>query len=196
MSLGFNTDVRVGSTVLHVQTEERGSHNPMIDTTVYLKGRLLARRGTSYREFLASPDFNESELRAMVERQHREVIEAIRDGQLVELDHLALSSGEGIRVQVVNPGSILRGKTALVQAHVTSGGNKPAAGAAVSVRLRHGAGEALEFQATADEAGSVEIQFPLPRLGPGGAELVVEASSPDGRDEIRYSVRPRSKSGS
>ena len=85
---GFNTGVKVGKTVFHVQTEDRGAGNPVLDTTIYLKGRVLAKRSTSYQEFLASPDFNQSELHAMLERQHKQFIEEIRAGKLAEIAQL------------------------------------------------------------------------------------------------------------
>ena len=48
MSSGFNTDVRVGDQVFHVQTEDRGPSHPVIDTTVYQNGRVLHRRSSNY----------------------------------------------------------------------------------------------------------------------------------------------------
>jgi len=34
MSSGFNTDIKVGEQVFHVQTEDRGPAHPIIDTAV------------------------------------------------------------------------------------------------------------------------------------------------------------------
>ena len=48
MSSGFNTDVRVGDRVFHVQTEDRGPSHPLIDTAIYLQGRVVHRHCISY----------------------------------------------------------------------------------------------------------------------------------------------------
>ncbi len=34
MGLGFNSNVELGATVYHVQTEDRGLHHPFVDTVV------------------------------------------------------------------------------------------------------------------------------------------------------------------
>lgn len=83
MSFGFNTDVRVGEQVFHVQTEDRGSGRLVIDTVVYQSGRVLHRRSASYSEFAASADFNAEALRRRVEEQHRLVIGELRAGTLL-----------------------------------------------------------------------------------------------------------------
>jgi len=102
MVFGFNTDVPVGKAVFHVQTEDRGPNNPIIDTTIYVGGRVLARRTRSYREFLSSPDFSESELQAILERQHHELIEEIRCGQLPEMTDFRSEEAAGISVRYAN----------------------------------------------------------------------------------------------
>ncbi len=195
MVFGFNTDIRVGETVFHVQTEDRGKKNPALDTTVYLKGRVVARRSTDYRDFLASPDFSDSELHAMLEQQHKEMIETVRQGQVEGLEQFQTqSSQEGISVQLLNPATFLKGTTAHVQIAVTKTlGGEPVSDASVRLRLHLGGDEPLEFVGTSDATGKADVQFPMPRLGPGGAELRIEASSAEHRDEIKYSLRPKPK---
>lgn len=82
MIFGFNTEVRIGNNVLHVQTEDHGAQKHLIETTVYMGGRLVHRRKVSYEELLESPNFSESEVRSRLEEQHREVIEELRSGSL------------------------------------------------------------------------------------------------------------------
>jgi hypothetical protein len=48
MSSGFNTDIKVGEHVFHVQTEDRGPTHPAIDTLVYQSGRILHRKSSNY----------------------------------------------------------------------------------------------------------------------------------------------------
>lgn len=192
---GFNTDVKVGNTVFHVQTEARGAGNPVLDTVIYVKGRVLAKRGTSYQEFLASPDFNESELRAKLERQHRQILEEIRTGQLAEMAELEPPSApSGISVQLLNPATFLTGTTAALEVGVTRRGSaSPVTQATVRVLLHTGAPQPFQFEIPADASGKANLQFHMPRLGPGGAEMVIQASAADGQDEIKYTLRPKPK---
>ena len=71
MSSGFNTDVKVGDHVYHVQTEDRGPTHPMIDTAVYQSGRVLHRRSLDYSHISATSGFTAETLAGRVEEQHR-----------------------------------------------------------------------------------------------------------------------------
>jgi hypothetical protein len=83
MLTGFNTDVQHGTLVLHVQTEDKGSSNPLIESLVYLGGRILDRERSDYRELLDNGK-GLGAVTQLMERQHREVIERIRGGHLDE----------------------------------------------------------------------------------------------------------------
>ena len=76
MNFGFNSNVRIGDAVFHVQTEDRGPSHPFLDTVVYLAGRVIYKRSTSYEKF-ASGVQAETLAQKLHERlalQHREVI--------------------------------------------------------------------------------------------------------------------------
>ncbi|HXE74362.1 MAG TPA: hypothetical protein VNN18_01830 [Candidatus Xenobia bacterium] len=193
---GFNTDVKVGGLVFHVQTEDRGAANPVLDTTIYHKGRVLAKRATSYKEFLASPDFNESELRAMLERQHQQLLDEVRSGQIPEMKELAEPTPGGVAIRLMNPSTFLQGSTAVLELAVMGRKNRnPIAGARVRVRVDTGA-QPHDFEGVTDSHGRATLQFVLPRLGPAGAELLIQTASPQGQDELKYSLRPRPKAAS
>ena len=195
---GFNTDVKVGSLVFHVQTEDRGANNPVLDTTIYHKGRVLAKRGTSYRDFMSSPDFSESELKSMLEQQHKKLLEEVRSGTLPEMAELSEQlKGGGIAVQLLNPGSFLKGTTATLELVVSRRSDQKAVrGAMVRVLVNTGAGQSTKFEVDTDSQGKATLQFPLPPLGPAGAELVIQAMAAGGQHEIKYNLRPRPKAGS
>ena len=194
---GFNTDVKVGNTVFHVQTEDRGASNPVLDTTIYMKGRVLAKRGTSYQDFLASPDFNVSELHTMLERQHKQIIEEVRAGKLAEMAQLEVKpTASAISVQLLNPATFLQGTTATLDVVVSKRQEgTPPAQATVRVLLHTGSPQPFQFETPTDAQGKARLQFHMPRLGPGGAELVIQAVSAAGQDEIKYTLRPRPKTG-
>jgi hypothetical protein len=78
---GYNTEVNFDGVVYHVQTEDRGAGNPLIESLVYVRGEILATRRTEYRELLeAGADRNAIQL--LMERQHRAIVEAIRVGRI------------------------------------------------------------------------------------------------------------------
>jgi hypothetical protein len=91
MITGYNTDVRHGEVVFHVQTEDKGTSNPFIESLVYVGGQVLASKRASYAELLAEGR-EEKEIVALMDHQHRTMIAAIRHGKL-DAKLAALSSG-------------------------------------------------------------------------------------------------------
>lgn len=82
MLFGHNTDVKVGETVYHLQTEDRGTASALIDTTVYCRGRVLHRRTNNYFDLLPLDPAREEALKKRIAEQHRAVGEEIRGGAL------------------------------------------------------------------------------------------------------------------
>lgn len=81
MLTGFNTEVNFDGVVYHVQTEDRGAGNPLIESLVYVRGEILATRRTEYRE-LVEAGADKTAIQALMERQHRAIVEAIRVGRI------------------------------------------------------------------------------------------------------------------
>jgi hypothetical protein len=82
MIFGHNTNVALGNVKYHVQTEDAGITNALIDTTVYAGGRVLHRRTNSYLDLLPLNPDREEALKLRLDDQHRQVIEEIRSGAL------------------------------------------------------------------------------------------------------------------
>lgn len=199
MVFGFNTDLKVAGVVYHVQTEDRGAANPVIDTTIYCKGHILHRRVNSYKELIGTPDFDDAALRRKLEEQHRGIIEELRGGTLkLEAPPApgAKPAAPGIAVQLLNPASWLAAGTATLQIEVRSRDSKtPQADAKVVVSLE-GISGPVNFETATDAEGRAALTFPMPRLGPGGTELVIRAASGNATDEIRYLLRPKARPAS
>jgi hypothetical protein len=81
MLTGYNTDIKHEGVVYHVQTEDGGSGNPVIVSLVYQGGRILASRKTSYANLIGT-DRLLSQLRDLLEEQHKQMIKAILTGTL------------------------------------------------------------------------------------------------------------------
>jgi hypothetical protein len=201
MSSGFNTDVKVGDQVFHVQTEDRGPSHPIIDTAVYQNGRILHRRALNYSELAESASFTPEDLRRRVEEQHRAVIDDIRSGALDSEIASASTATQasrpsGIQLQLLNPGSWLSAGKVSLEVEVSRGSDRqPQVGANVEAFIE-GALDDTRHSATSDEQGRVRILFPLPPLGKGDLTLVIHANTGSWKDEIRFTMRSRQKESS
>ena len=82
MITGLNTDVRFGDKTYHVQTEDKGESNPLIESLVYIGGQILEAFRTSYHDYLKSGGFAEPILQKILESQHRQLVNAIKRGIL------------------------------------------------------------------------------------------------------------------
>jgi hypothetical protein len=208
MSSGFNTDVRVGDQIFHVQTEDRGPSHPVIDTAVYQNGRVVLRRSSNYQEFAASPEFAPEAVRQRVEGQHRAVIEDLRSGTIAvpappapppAQPAIPAQSENGeksgqIQVQLLNPQSWLSaGRVSLDLEILRRSDRQPWPGAAIEAIIE-GSASQDRHKSISDDQGRARIQFPLPPLGKGDLTLVILASADGDRDEVRFAMRSRDKS--
>src|SRR6266571_4786093 len=80
MVTGFNTDVQHGDKTYHVQTEDRGLQNPIIETLIYMGGEILAARRSSYADLLEK-GIDEKDIAERIESQHNRMILDIREGK-------------------------------------------------------------------------------------------------------------------
>ena len=84
MISGFNTDVKHEGHVYHVQTEDRGLDNPVLESLVYIGGTIVAKKRTPYSEQL-STGATEDVISALLRRQHQVIIAAIKAGRIEDL---------------------------------------------------------------------------------------------------------------
>ena len=80
MITGFNTDVPFMGEVYHVQTEDKGKDNPMVESLIYKGGEILGARRTAYSKFLKN-GYDEKTMMKFMEDQHRSVIEEVKRGR-------------------------------------------------------------------------------------------------------------------
>jgi hypothetical protein len=77
---GFNTDVRHRGLVYHVQTEDKGRENPLIETLIYKGGEILASRRLPYADIVSGPD-TEKAIGRLMEEQHKAMILEVKKGR-------------------------------------------------------------------------------------------------------------------
>jgi hypothetical protein len=88
MITGFNTDIEYRGKVYHVQTEDKGIENPIIESLVYKGGEILGARKLPYTEILTD-GYDEKVIVKLMEEQHRNMIEEIRSGKFDQPDLLS-----------------------------------------------------------------------------------------------------------
>ena len=192
MSLGFNSNVDVGGAVYHVQTEDRGLLHPFVDTVVLIGGQVVHRRSASYEDLVDGAGVDESLLRERVEKQHQEILAAIRAGSLSFNDHHPYP----IVARLCNPTSWLAGGEASLEIEVLSRAEQhPIAGVDVLVLIEGTEGEhASQFAAQTGTDGRARLNFRMPLLTEHAAPaLVIRARRAGVEDQLRYRLRARSR---
>jgi hypothetical protein len=81
---GFNTDIQHSGTTYHVQTEDKGRSNPLVESLVYTSGEILYTRRTPYHD-LVEQDVDREAIASLMERQHRSIVDAVQAGGLARL---------------------------------------------------------------------------------------------------------------
>jgi hypothetical protein len=201
MLFGHNTNVTVGDTVYHVQTEDRGDGPALIDTTVYCRGRVMHRRTNSYIDLLPLDPDREQALKLRLSEQHRTVIEEMRSGTL----HLPPFPPEAqpsqaaaqpqpapLKLELRNATSWLNGKRAVLEVLVQDTAGKALSSARVAAHVE-GAATQEEFAAESGPDGQAHLEFDMPKLAGGDVALVIEASSGASRGQVRFSLRAKPK---
>lgn len=80
MITGYNTDVEYDGRIYHVQTEDKGTGNPCIESLVYVGGEILGSQRSSYEDLLpGGPDAKV--LAARLEAQHQRMVLNVRQGR-------------------------------------------------------------------------------------------------------------------
>ncbi|HJQ32738.1 MAG TPA: hypothetical protein VJ866_11180 [Pyrinomonadaceae bacterium] len=92
MITGFNTDIKHGGTTYHVQTEDKGLDSPLILSLVYVGGAIIAAKRTPYEDLLAK-GFDEKVLTERLQRQHKLICAAIKQGRVNELKKMNAPNG-------------------------------------------------------------------------------------------------------
>ncbi|MBZ5701123.1 MAG: hypothetical protein LAN84_04690 [Acidobacteriia bacterium] len=202
MPIGHNSNAVFAGTTYHVQTEARGVEHPIIDTTVYFKGRVMHRRTNSYEDLLPLTPEHEAILQQRVDAQHLAILEEIRCGALQlgtgtpaapKPAPSAAPVPQELHLEVLNPRNWLAGGRAHLQVQVSLRPSQAAVAGARVVAQIEGALTPLEFAAETGPGGSATLEFPMPRLGGGEAALALHATHGAGRAHVRFQLRAKSK---
>lgn len=212
MITGYNTDVRHGNRVFHVQTEDKGLGNPKIETLIYVGGEILDNYRSSYEDLLGGP-IAESTIQARMDEQHKLVIRDIKNGkydstpgdpeqaeqtvfndrpldqaileylqQEGDMDILELVVDEPLRPTFGSPFSFQ------VRARLCVS-QAPVAGAEITLKLVSSLKKATPLlTGRTDSEGLCSGHVDLPPSQPGHCALLLGCTSDAGSDELRVLI--------
>jgi hypothetical protein len=179
MIFGFNTDVKQGDTVYHVQSEAR-ENELILQTQVFVRGRCIGKRATSYSERLSQGTFSDPQKEQILRDQHRLVLDSIREGRLESvLDRRdtpeTLAAVKELDLQWVNADSIHSNNNLVMRVRVTEG-NAAVEGARLTFRFARPDAAPFYTQATTDTGGNAEIKIDLEEAALPDASVLVQAN--------------------
>ena len=85
MITGFNTDIKHQGVTYHVQTEDKGTTNPLIETLIYKGGEILGSRRLPYSDLVKGPE-DEASITRLMEEQHKGMIQEVKRGRFAPAD--------------------------------------------------------------------------------------------------------------
>jgi len=201
MIFGFNTDIKIESTVYHVQSEARTAEK-LLQTQVFVKGQCIGKRAVPYAALDADSQ-NEEARHELLREQHRLIVQAIRDGHLDDVIEAASSklaakapaapiapasapAASDSSATPLNPlelkflGSLRPSHDALLIRFGVALSSAPAEGALLQAQIIPDTSVTETFsggssqQAVSNHAGMVELTLPIPPGAQGEASLVVQ----------------------
>ena len=186
MIFGFNTDVKHGDTIYHVQSEAREGEL-LLQSQVFVRGRCVGKKATSYATKAAEAQFGDAQKEQQLREQHRLMLDAIREGKLDNvLDHPeaeALAAVKHLDVQWLNSDSIHANRNLTMQVRVTEGG-AAAPGARLTFRFARPGAAPFYTQVMADSSGAAEIKIEVEDAALPDSSLLVQANY-EGRTATR-----------
>ena len=96
---GFNTDIEHDGITYHVQTEDKGLDSPLILSLVYNGGAILASKRTRYDDLLRA-GFDEATLTTRLQKQHKLICAAIRNGRIEDLKRMNERANERVHTPI------------------------------------------------------------------------------------------------
>jgi hypothetical protein len=186
MIFGFNTDVKHGDTIYHVQSEARESEK-LLQTQVFVRGRCIGKRAVSYAETANHAGFGDPQKEQQLRDQHRHVLEAIREGKLESVLDRAetetLATIKQLDLEWVNAESVHANRNLTMQLRVTEDGT---AVASARLTFRFARPDAAPFytQAVTDAAGNASIAVEVEESVLPDSSVIVQANH-EGRTVTR-----------
>jgi hypothetical protein len=191
MIFGFNTDVKHGDTVYHVQSEAREGER-LLQTQVFVRGRCVGKRATPYGHAAAEGSFSDQQKEQVLRDQHRLVLNAIRDGQLESvLDRETpenLAAIKELDVHWLNADSVHSQSILLMRLRVTEDG-AGVQGSRLTVRFARPDAAPFYIQVITGPEGHAEMNIDVDESGLPDSSILVQARYEDRTATRKFQLR-------
>ena len=162
MIFGFNTDIKHEETIYHVQSEAREA-DKLLQTQVFVRGRCIGKRASSYAEQASSPEFTDKKKEDILREQHRLVLDGIRNGQLEQVFDRkdtaeTLAAIRELDILWMNADSVHADAKLAMRLRATEDG-KGIGGARLTVRFARPGADPFYTQIATDHTGEAELVF-------------------------------------
>jgi hypothetical protein len=146
MVFGFNSEITRDGTSYHVQSELRAAER-LLDTQIFVGGRCVGRRAAL---LTGGEGLSEEDIREQLKEQHRQVLTAVRAGELERLlaDSRPVLHWLGVQVRTQEQTMLVRLRVHPVPASILA-------------RLETAEGPRASVEAAAAPDGTVELEFPF-----------------------------------
>jgi hypothetical protein len=160
---GFNTDVKHGDKVYHVESAARAG-DLLVQTSVFVKGMCVGKRMTSYAQEASQPGFSEQAIHELLKTQHRSVVEAVAAGNMESAlgtaGEVADIGASGFSLKWIRTVPATSRNHIGLQFQVTDSG-KAIAGAEVTARIGSSSDSPVIARSASDGAGNVQMEIPV-----------------------------------
>jgi len=198
MIFGFNTDVKQGETVYHVQSEARKA-DLLLQTMVFVRGHCIGKYASSYAEEVSDPGFSEEHIHDLLKKQHREVLEAVKAGSVEQFfrdqTEIRDAGGETLALTWLNSDDIPIARKVVMRLLVTESGSA-VDGALITSRLQYPAGVPIHSQAVSETDGRAELELDLGEFEKGVRDPVVFVRATHGEKSVTRKYRLKSEAPS
>ena len=178
MIFGFNTDVKHGDTIYHVQSEARESEK-LLQTQVFVRGRCIGKKAISYANSAAEAGFGDSKKEQLLRDQHRLVLESIKEGKLDSVldkaEGESLAAIKQLDVTWENAASIHANRNLTMQLRVTEDASA-VPGARLTFRFARPDAAPFYTQAITDGEGKAVISVEVDESALPDSSVLVQAN--------------------
>ena len=194
MIFGFNTDVKQGDTLYHVQSEARKA-DLLLQTMVFGQGHGIGKYASSYAEQVGNPGFSEEHIHDLLKKQHREVLDVVKAGSIEQFfraqTEIRDAEGESLAVTWLNSNEAPVAQKLTMRLLISDSG-AAVDGALVTSRLQQPAGVPIHSQAVTEHDGRVEIELNLAELDRTIRDPVVFVRATHGERSVtrKYRLKP------
>ena len=179
MIFGFNTDIKHQDTIYHVQSEAR-ENELLLQTQVFVRGRCIGKRATSYADKAAESAFTDQQKEQILRDQHRMVLDAIRDGHVDDVFDKretpeSLAAIKELDVQWLNADSVHSDRQLKLRLRVTETGIG-VEGARLTVRFARPDAAPFYSQVLTGTGGDAEMNIDVDESVLPDSSILVQAS--------------------